>query len=389
MTPSSSSSGPATALPKYLPGLDGIRALAALIVLLCHALSAATIWSPAWTADFGGTQTASLAAVFNFSLGAGGVGLFFVLSGLCIHLPVARAMANGVPPSVPLGAYFKRRFRRIYPPHVVALVGSIGVAAVLPLASLGVHDMVSTVTWQQLLAHLALIHTFVPDAIYSGNHVLWSIAVEAHFYLLFPLVLLARRRVRIGPLCVALLVAAVGLRLGGRFVLDEPWKSILAQSFLCRMWEWTLGCWIAERLVSRQPARAIGIWEFAGLLSGTLVLGMALVLLPYGQLLRAVIWPPLFAVLIYRAATMKLSENGLFASIGKASYSLYLVHPIALSVAVYSLRKLGFAAPWQEIAVGMGAAALLTWAFHRWVERPFMSPAAAPAALPVLRGERA
>ena len=103
-------------------------------------------------------------------------------------------MARGAPPQVALGPYLRRRFRRIYPPHLVALLASIGLAALLPLASEGVHPMVSTVSLRQLLAHLALVHTFLPSAIYSGNHVLWSIAVEAHFYLLFPLVLLAQRR---------------------------------------------------------------------------------------------------------------------------------------------------------------------------------------------------
>src|SRR5215218_8994552 len=139
-------------LPRYLPGLDGIRALAALTVLLCHALSAATIWSPAWKSQYAGSSFFSWTSLFNFTLGAGGVGLFFVLSGLCIHLPVARAMAQGAPPRVKLGTYFGRRFRRIYPPHLVALLASIGIAALVPLASEGVHAMISTVSWKQLLA---------------------------------------------------------------------------------------------------------------------------------------------------------------------------------------------------------------------------------------------
>jgi peptidoglycan/LPS O-acetylase OafA/YrhL len=50
-------------------------------------------------------------------LGTWGVGMFFVLSGLCIHLPVARALAAGGEPTIQLGRYFKRRLFRIYPPH--------------------------------------------------------------------------------------------------------------------------------------------------------------------------------------------------------------------------------------------------------------------------------
>ena len=364
-----------SALPRHLPGLDVLRALAALAVLLCHALSAVTLWSPAWRSQHPDAALHTWLGLFNASLGAGGVGLFFVLSGLCIHLPVASAMAQGAAPQVALRPYLKRRFRRIYPPHLVALLASIGLAALLPLASEGVHPMVSTVSWGQLLAHLALVHTFFPSAFYSGNHVLWSIAVEAHFYLLFPLVLLARRRLPMARVCLLLLVGAVALKLAGKGLLEEEAKALLAQSFLCRLWEWTLGCWVAERLVSGRPAHAVRLGELVGLLALVLVAGMAMALLPYGALLRSVVWPLLFAGLIARGARMHLAPGALLASIGRASYSLYLVHPLALSATLFALRRWATAEPGQELLFGMAASGLLAAAFHRWVERPFLAAA--------------
>lgn len=366
---------PVGALPRHLPALDSLRAVAAIAVVVCHAVRASTAWSPAWRASHS-PQLAALLERWMGGLGAWGVGFFFVLSGLCIHLPQARKLSQGEVASVELGPYVQRRFRRIYPPHLVALALSAALAFALPLKLFGVEPMISVPTWRQAIAHLLLVHTFSTATFYSVNHVFWSIAVEAHFYLLFPLLLLARRRVSMRWLCLALVVVSVALRLAGKFVLDEPGKWILAESFLCRFWEWVLGCCVAEFLARGDalPLRRPRVMAVAAMIAA-LAGGIALLAVPYGALWRSLLMPPLFALALAACAREAGGRDSALVQIGRASYSMYLVHPIAISCCLVAARALHF--PWQaELALSALGTWALTRAFFQRIERPFLAQSA-------------
>jgi peptidoglycan/LPS O-acetylase OafA/YrhL len=90
--------------------IDQLRGVAALAVVLCHAaVSAETVVvAPA--------QQSWHWAAWILGWGYLGVPLFFVISGLCIHLPTARARAAGhlAPPD--WRRFFQRHFWRLYPP---------------------------------------------------------------------------------------------------------------------------------------------------------------------------------------------------------------------------------------------------------------------------------
>ncbi|TMA24683.1 MAG: acyltransferase [Deltaproteobacteria bacterium] len=376
----------ATAVPKHLPGLDAVRALAALAVLACHAIQATTVWSPRWMSSGGSPWATPLRSAME-EAGAWGVGIFFVLSGLCIHLPLARKVALGALPEIEPAAYFRRRFRRIYPPHLIALALSAVLATALPLGHFGVHPMISAPTFKQLAAHFLMVHTFVPSAFYSINHVLWTIAVEAHFYLLYPLLLAARRRVGVGTLCVVLLGLSLALRASGRlFAFDDATRLILEKNFPGRFWEWTLGCWLAERIVNRgvemtPKLRTLLVGLFATYL---IALGIRH-LLPYGSLWSATLLPPLFALSIAGACGIAAKPGALLVRIGKASYSLYLVHPIALSLALVTLRAAGVTSARLELAIAVPFAFATTFAFFRCVEQHYLAAAVARPA-PAVQG---
>jgi peptidoglycan/LPS O-acetylase OafA/YrhL len=376
----------ATSLPKHLPGLDAVRALAAMAVLACHAVQATTIWSPRWMSDGGSAWAGPIKSAMQ-EAGAWGVGIFFVLSGLCIHLPLARRMALGARPEIEAGSYFRRRFRRIYPPHLIALGLSALFAAALPLAHFGVHPMISVPSFRQLAAHLLMVHTFVPSAFYSINHVLWTIAVEAHFYVLYPLLLAARRRFGMGTLCIVLLGVSLALRMSGKFfAFDAETKLILERNFVCRFWEWTLGCWLAERIVNRGIELTP---KLRALLRGLLVTYLIALgvrhLLPYGAVWNATLMPLLFALAIVAACGVAARADSMLVRVGKASYSLYLVHPIALSVALVTMRAARVSSTWIELAVAVPFAFAATFVFFRCVEQHYLATAAAPRA-PVLQG---
>lgn len=269
-----------------------------------------------------------------------------------------------------LRPYLRRRFRRIYPPHALVILLSWGLAAWLALPA-RFPAFLSVPTAGQLVAHVFMVHTFVPGATYSINTVLWTIALEAHFYLLYPLLLRWRRRYRMETLCGILF----GVMIVSRF-LDHvlpPALRLLTCNFPGRWWEWTLGAVLAERLASVRfspvPRRVV--------LMATGISAVAICWasgLSHGVQLCAILGPFLYAIVVWLATRMDVSEgwvDRLFLNVGFRSYSLYLTHPLALSVAMAYFWKRP-SAPIVELF----AAALLSYLFMMicffFVERRFL-----------------
>ena len=134
------------------------------------------------------------------------VDLMLLLSGFLLYLPEARRAVRGQPWS-DTGDYFLRRARRILPSYWFALF----VAAVLcmlmgPLPG-------SPPLWKDLLTHLTFTQTFTrPTYVWTNlNGVLWTLAVEVQFYLLFPLLGRLFRRFPV-PTWAGMTVFALGCR---------------------------------------------------------------------------------------------------------------------------------------------------------------------------------
>jgi len=352
-------------LSRRLPGIDVLRALAASAVVLGHIAH--------WPWGFH-SATGFLGAAWRFSdqLGTWGVGIFFVLSGACIHLPVARELAAGAPVQLDVGAYFKRRVRRIYPPHAIVIGLSWLVAArtVLPP---GFSGYLSVPTAGQFWAHVFLVHTFVPGAVYSINSVLWTIAIESHFYLVYPLLLRLRRRVGMETILGGLFVLMLTLQAADLF-LPPGLKGVLTWNFPGLLWQWVLGAVIAERLARRPPAplRPAVVLVVATL---SAVTTCAAARLPHGILLLSVIGPATYAVVVFVASSMRFSGGRALRAlegIGVRSYSLYLTHPIALTLSVVLLG------PWfgQQSALLAGIAFVAAYLgavlYFALVERRFL-----------------
>lgn len=359
-----------------LPGIDVVRALAAGLVMLQHGIYAVTIWRPGWLAAHSGTGTVEMALCEI--LGAWGVGLFFLLSGLCIHLPQARRGTQ----ELDLRRYYARRFRRIYPPHFVALLLSMAAALLIPAAFFDEPKPVSWPSAFQFVTHVLTLHSYFPSARYSINNVFWTIGIEMHFYLCYPLLLRLRRRVGFGTIAAGLFALSIGSKLLLK-ALAPGYAELWALNLPGRYWEWALGCLVAERLAAQdRPSR----WpEVAALLFGTYALGAVLALLGlrfpglHSGAIITRIWPPLFAWTLLRAA--QLAPEGrateLLGHAGLRSYSLYLVHPIGIGLAVYWL-SLASAPPLVQLAGGLAAGWLLHLGFFRLVEQRFMNPGLRP-----------
>ena len=368
-----------------LPGIDATRAVAALAVLLSHLTQTLTWRIPGWAATAGPLERPVHA--FTGTTGAWGVGLFLVVSGACIHLPMARRLAD---PGAVLDtrAFFRRRFVRIYPPYLAALVLSAAVAWAMPAALLR-STLLGVPGPAQLASHLLLIHTAFPGHHSAVSGVFWTIALEAHFYLLYPLLLRLRRRVGMPGVCAILLALSVVSRLAALALLPPARWQLVDDSFLRRGWEFSLGMWLAERLGRDGRSRRGARTAWVGLALATLLGGIGLALVPGGLRVRAFLWPFLFAATVEAAARWRPGGGlaGRLASwLGERSYSLYLVHPIGLAIAMWLV-------PGWAGARGTGGAAMLVCvtavfvAFHELIEKPFagrraprLTPGSAPSA---------
>ncbi len=185
-------------LPDRQPALDGIRGLAILWVFAFHA-NALLVGAP---------LDASAGWVVSLSeKGLLGVQVFFVLSGFLLARPwMAAATAGTAYPSI--ATFFARRARRILPTYWLHLALLFGV--ILPILR-GSYAVLSTDIGQtNLWLHIPLLHFLHPGSSSSLglNMALWSLSIEAQFYLLLPLLapLFIRSRVLIA-LPVALLIA--------------------------------------------------------------------------------------------------------------------------------------------------------------------------------------
>src|SRR5215813_5662656 len=176
-----------------LAGLDGVRGLAALFVVVNHVFLRTFPGYPKVNAPFWAGW---------FIYGRFAVVVFIVLSGFSLALSPARHgwRLDGI------GQFARRRARRILPPYWAALAFSLAVAwLIVPQPGNGMPDAKSVVVNGLLVQNIVGAH--------SPNAAFWSMAVEAQLYLLFPLLLLiVRRWSAVAMVATAtLVVAAVGI----------------------------------------------------------------------------------------------------------------------------------------------------------------------------------
>lgn len=216
----------------YLPGLDGIRALAIVGVLLYHA---DIVWLPG---------------------GFLGVEVFFVVSGYLITvLLLAEQERTG---RIRLLSFWRRRTRRLLPALLFYLAGSLGLAV---LFARDVIDEWRDGVWAALLYVANWFGVFNEISYAEGFgrksflHHLWSLAIEEQFYLLWPVLLWAGLRFLGRRLTGVLIVAGIVASTTLMWLLHEPLTDPLrvyygtdtraggllvgaALAFVWRPWEW-------------------------------------------------------------------------------------------------------------------------------------------------------
>jgi peptidoglycan/LPS O-acetylase OafA/YrhL len=348
---------------RRLAGLDGIRALAALYVVINHVVlrafsGAAAGHAPVWAGWF--------------IYGRFAVVVFIVLSGFSLGLSPARRgwRLDGI------SGFARRRARRILPAYWAALAFSLAVAwLVAPQPGRGMPDATSTLVNGLLVQNIVGAH--------SPNAAFWSMAVEAQLYLLFPLLLLTVRRwnpaVMVGA--VTVVVAAIGIvgphiprvdtfviqsppDLAALFALGILTAGIVGASKARRSWPWA---WLA--LGAAAPVFATiwwqgSVWTLGHLFWLDLALGPAIACL-------------LAAMSTGRPARLlRLLDARPIRTLGLSSYSLYLTHaPIVVIVyerIVAGRIPQGVPAFLVTLAIALPLTVAFARVFAAVFERPFL-----------------
>jgi len=330
---------------KYRPDIDGLRAVAVMLVLIFHAFPDAV---PG---------------------GFVGVDVFFVISGFLITGIIARELELG---RFSLLDFYNRRVRRIFPALIVMLsaILALGWSWMLPqaFAQLGSDTFASAA----FLANIALLlRSGYFDVESARNPLLhlWSLGIEEQFYLVWPLLLIVAVRLRIRIIVVAVALGLGSFVLNAALIASDPVATfylpftrafeLLAGAVLACGWinvdhgskASDRRAWCGAALITAAVALLDSHRAFPGWWALLPVTGTALLLSSPAAWINRVV----------------LASSPLIR-IGLISYPLYLWHwPLLVFGAMIKFNPLTLA----ERGLILVASGLFAWATYRYVEQPF------------------
>jgi peptidoglycan/LPS O-acetylase OafA/YrhL len=409
--------GTAVTHDRYVPALDGLRGLAALLVAGAHYMTmegGAPLSETVWT------------------LTGVGMTLFFVLSGFVIHYNYNATItrAGG------MRAFFVARFARLYPLYILLFLFDFaytGLTARSACGQIGAPDehwmglafyLTLTQSWfYAVICRASLAYQYGPVAAVS-----WSISVEMFFYLAYVVaaILIARRKwsPRDGIILAAVAfcftvvyflvcnhyqedINRIGLALFGPAAsADNGYDNSLLRWLLyfnpaARLSEFLAGLAAAHLYMARRPmvfsaSRSSAVTLAAVLTVVTVHLWLYGVVAHHSSFIgrtASTLYGPLVAMTVYLVARYdtpwsRLFSRGILVRLGEVSYSIYLLHEIIPS----AFKRLGLmtsdvATAWVAWAGSLLLLALISQVSYAVIERParaWIRARLAPRRAPVL-----
>lgn len=350
---------------RYIPALDGLRALAVIAVVIYH-----------MNASF-------------LPGGLLGVTIFFVLSGYLITNLLIREW--GETKSINLPKFWIRRIRRLFPAIALVVMCTIVLTAVLApdmLTKLR-NDLLPALLWFTNWWYIFQDVSYF-EAMGAPSPVthFWSLAIEEQFYLIWPpiLLLLFRKRIRKKNIQRGILVAcAASAVLMAVLYNPEGDPSRVYYGTDTRAFSLLIGAWLAFEFPSARlcgkgrralPAQALRAINYLGLaaLAGILVM-MALVsgfspFMYYGGILLLSLLAGILVISLVNPANWAARFFALkpLVVVGKLSYSIYLWHyPLLL---LMNPRNFTGETPWYMYLVQAAVIFVAAALSHKFVETP-------------------
>lgn len=352
----------------HIPALDGLRGVAILVVLIYHFGGGAQSSNP-WIRWFG--------LVSRF--GDSGVTLFFVLSGFLITgilwdtLHEERALRN----------FYLRRALRIMPLYYGTLLLLLLVALAMGRFGAMMRIWWIPALYLQNIAQWHIPATRLPVPFWIGHY--WSLAVEEHFYLVWPFLLLPLRSMRAAErLALSILVLSVAVEIMG---YRWHWLYLCDYPFLTGAGALALGGLILFRhrsdpLAPRRWLKwfalaSLGLFLAASLHDGTMTLSTPArrIVGHFGllMLMGSLVWSclqPGWIERSMRAAWLRW--------VGKISYGLYIYHLFFLYQWNALAQRIAAGHPsWRmesvRTPIAFFGSFLLAWLSYRFLERPILS----------------
>ncbi|MFC5141785.1 acyltransferase family protein [Actinomycetospora rhizophila] len=352
LVPATSSAGPGVRSARFRPEIEGLRGLAAVLVVIYH------VW------------------VGRVS---GGVDVFFLLSGFLVVGMLVRAAERG---RLRVAATWLRLFWRLLPTAgLVLLVSAVAVLA-----------LVSPLLWSQNVAEIVASAFFLEnwrlaaDAVdyYADNSAasvaqhFWSLSVQGQFSVVAPLLVLLvaaiarRRRADVRRLVVVVLVGVAAASLTYSVITTAADQPFAYFDSLARAWEFALGGVLGltvDRIRLPRRVRVLLGW------AGVLALVACGVVLDVGAGFPGylALWPVAAAAAVVVAGTTGTGVDRLLTSrtgqyLGEISYPLYLWHwpVLILYLATRGRSEVGLVGGLGVVGLSV-ALAVVT---HHVVERP-------------------
>ncbi len=354
--------------------LDGLRGIAALLVLLCHCVE---VWAPIgqmsppvvwhrekfWNWLF-------YSPLHLFWDGEDAVVLFFVLSGFVLSLSFLDRKELSYPD------YLVRRFFRLYPALVAAILCA---CAVILLVAPARHDELSPwlpgqallpLTMETVIRHLLLLGDLQSQWL---DVPIWSLVHEVRISIIFPFLMWILLRSQTGFIVLSAATFAGAIWVSHRVALGPVTYVVMRSFHYVIFFAW--GAWLAHhraRLIPRLAALPVGARVL--LVAAALLLFSARWSVPAGET-AADVFAGLGGGLLILAALGfnrlgRRLETAPIQWLGRVSYSLYLLHIPVMALCIYALR--GRVALIVPILLTIPAALAAADVMSRLVERPAM-----------------
>ncbi|MBI5323302.1 acyltransferase family protein [Bradyrhizobium sp.] len=340
---------------KYRPDVDGLRAIAVMLVLNFHA--------------FSGVMPGGFV----------GVDVFFVISGFLITGIIARELEQG---QFSLLTFYVRRIRRIFPALLVVLAASLVLGWVFMLPAFYARLGLDVFASAGFLANIALLLQsgyFDLESARKPLLHLWSLGIEEQFYLAWPLILMLAARRKMSIVTVAAVLGIASFVLNVALIGSKPVAAFYLP--FTRAFELLLGAVLAcswDRVDQGRRASDIRAWTGAAMIAASAAL-----------LDGHSAFPGWWAILPVAGTALLVSApeawicRAVLASpplvwIGLISYPLYLWHwPLLVFGATIKFQPLTL----TERELVLLLSTVLAWATYAFIEKPIRFGAPAPRKL--------